>query len=42
MGDWETAVNNVIAAMLRSHLVTRMRSELRFADAPEPVLLEGV
>jgi hypothetical protein len=38
--DWETAVNNVIAAMLRSHLVTRMRSELRFTDAPKSVLLD--
>jgi hypothetical protein len=26
---------------LRSHLVTRMRSELHFADAPEPVLLDS-
>src|SRR5918994_790893 len=38
--DWETAVNNVVAAMLRSHLVTRMRSELHFTDTSEPVLLD--
>ncbi|CAA9310595.1 MAG: hypothetical protein AVDCRST_MAG93-5198 [uncultured Chloroflexia bacterium] len=38
--DWGTAVKNVTAALLRSRLVTRMSTELRFDDTPNPVLLE--
>ena len=38
--DWGTAVKNVTAALLRSRLVTRMSTELRFDDTHNPVLLE--
>ena len=38
--DWATAVENVTAALLRSRLVTRMSTELRFDDTHNPVLLE--